>query len=330
MSASIREAPSGEHAERVKHLYSHLRHVLALLHGQGRDAGDAIRLQALQHGERAPASWGASCWGGSRGQAEQSQHQGQERCQGPGCHGHARRDGDLLLSAKRRGGCWQLQLELSVCVVHLMKSGRRREVLSHSPRVAPWQGWDPSWSGSGTEPQLYWAAGGAGRRGASGDMVMVVVVGCSLSLPPSLFLSSAMKGGARYRGARVTRHLGERVGVGGGGVSWWWWGEEMVIRWWRSHLSLQGQRSGVPPAARGANGAQKSGLSGVYHAWSTALTRSDFKLPWQPPPPLRMDGCVNRWMELSVRGQLIIGRSWLLRLRGSVMNLMAVENRWLR
>lgn len=48
---------------------------------------------------------------------------------------------------------------------------------------------------------------GQASKGASGDMV---VVGCSLSLSPSPFLSSTVKEGrGKITGARVTRHLGK-------------------------------------------------------------------------------------------------------------------------
>ena len=127
----------------------------------------------------------------------------------------------------------------------------------------------------------------AGRQGASGDML---VVGCSLSLSPSLFLSST-EGRGEITGARVTRHLGKAGGEKEGGVG----GEGCVmmmmmmmggggggggdgIWWWRSHLLPSGESSAVPPAARGANRAKKSGLcvhkEALSHHTRTAVATS--------------------------------------------------------
>lgn len=72
----------------------------------------------------------------------------------------------------------------------------------------------PSWSGSDTEQQLCGAAGGAGERWASGDMVVVVV---GWSLPPSL-LHHREREGHRNRGQRHQTPLEVRVGNKGGGA----------------------------------------------------------------------------------------------------------------
>lgn len=165
---------------------------------QHRDAGDTIGLQALQYGEGTPASqWAASqdgCWC----QAEQGEHQGQGKCLGPSCHSHAQ--------AERFGSCRWSQCRLG----SLNEEAAREARSSHTQWLFSWlsgrvkipAGQGLVLSHSCTEQQE-----GQASKGASGDMV---VVGCSLSLSPSPFLSSTVKEGrGKITGARVTRHLGK-------------------------------------------------------------------------------------------------------------------------
>lgn len=58
------------------------------------------------------------------------------------------------------------------------------------------------------------------------------------------------------------------------------------------HPPPSGERSAVPPAARGANRAKKSGLLG---AWTHAVTLA-----------VATCCCMGGWMELSVLGELIL------------------------
>lgn len=85
--------------------YSHLRHVLTLLGRQRWDAGDAVRLQTLDHGEGAPARRRAGSQDRCRCQAEQGQQQERERDPHPGLRrlGHTQKEGLLgRLEMQRR------------------------------------------------------------------------------------------------------------------------------------------------------------------------------------------------------------------------------------